>query len=103
MVPNLNEILGEMHCSFTLKSVLPKEGMILKYKKLDNFLLPLDLTMFIFFQFFTLDAIILGTYAAKWNTWKKLLMISSFDYQSIVVPLLKSFMQVCVLSSGLFY
>ena len=51
MVPNLNEILGEMHCSFTLKSVLPKEGMILKYKKLDNFLLPLDLTMFIFFSF----------------------------------------------------
>ena len=40
-----------MHCSFTLESVLPKEGMILKYKKLDNFLLPLDLTMFIFFSF----------------------------------------------------
>ena len=28
------------------------------------------------------------------------MMVSSFDYQSIAVPLLKSFMRVCVLSSG---
>ncbi|KAK7844870.1 hypothetical protein CFP56_010245 [Quercus suber] len=27
------------------------------------------------------------------NTWEKLMMISSFDHQSIIVPLLKSFIQ----------
>ncbi|GMY34515.1 hypothetical protein FCV25MIE_29757 [Fagus crenata] len=40
-----------------------------------------------------LDAIILGTITAMLQTWKKLEMVTTYDYRSIVVPLLKPFMR----------
>ncbi|GMY34509.1 hypothetical protein FCV25MIE_29751 [Fagus crenata] len=40
-----------------------------------------------------LDAIIMMINAAMQHTWKKLEMVTTYDYRSIVVPLLKSFMR----------
>ena len=50
-----------------------------------------------------LDAIIMVTITAMQQTWKKLEMVTTYDYRSIVVPLLKPFMRVCFEFSGLFY
>ncbi|GMY34512.1 hypothetical protein FCV25MIE_29754 [Fagus crenata] len=40
-----------------------------------------------------LDAIIMMINTSMQHTWKKLEMVTTYDYRSIVVPLLKSFMQ----------
>ncbi|XP_075665115.1 uncharacterized protein LOC142634730 [Castanea sativa] len=42
---------------------------------------------------FKSDATILATNAAMQQTWNKLKMVTSYDYRSIVVPLLKTFMR----------
>jgi hypothetical protein len=49
-----------------------------------------------------LDAIIMMINTSMQHTWKKLEMVTTYDYRSIVVPLLKSFMRVCFRISGLF-
>nr|POF06610.1 hypothetical protein CFP56_17340 [Quercus suber] len=70
-------------------------GSILKKAQADN-----DINMLIqmhidqlFGKCFKSDALILGANASIQLTWKKLKMVTSYDYRSIVVPLLKTFMR----------
>jgi hypothetical protein len=52
-------------------------------------------------QLYTVDAIIMTNDAAVRQTGLKLEIVTVRDYRSIMVPLLKSLMQVCIGFSGL--
>jgi hypothetical protein len=51
-------------------------------------------------QLYKVDALILVTNASMRQTGLTLEMVSACDYRSILVPLLKSLMQVCIVFSS---